>query len=448
MILFDEFGNPINEDHPLFVQLSGSNPLVTATRTSLIMAPAVPTDAHTVLDDCESAATWTPTASTLADDATNKVEGTNGMKITHTSASEGKATKTFDTPLVGKYLRFWAYVDPAVEVNYIVIIIWMGAVGNGNYYSLTLGRGAGRLVDGMQQVDVHLDQMAKTGTPQNETQITQIRLGVATTTGTGGAVTFDRIETVSRRPYVMFVNDKPRLEFTEDVLPLLVSRNLPCNVQFFDDDMAAYAASDSPTGLMPYRLLQQAIQDGYIVPGIHFNAQQATDALFFEYARQQLADAYGLGIWRGALHATAYQGIWTSSTRRDFVATYAQSLREGSGATQPSIEYSGLAGTHFLPPAAASDLVALPVTEFNETVTTTIAAGWLTTVIEQELGMVTFGHGSDRFQTTSRAAIAVYQAFFEQYDSVKGSLDWLDARTLQARFDGYKQRTTNNSFSY
>lgn len=404
-----------------------------------------------LLDNFENLSSWAAVNATKESDPVNFVTGKRGLKVTQTGGTTARIDKTANNGvLIGKYIRLWFNVHDVGKVNSVIIIIWTGS-SYSNYYALDLSKSNGRLIDGIQQLDVHLDDFTKTGTPQNSNQIYAISLQITSVAGQLGSVTFDRLESVYRKPYIIFVNDGARKEYIEDILPLLMTRGLPNHVQIMDTLVTNYLASpETPNdNQVPLSKLQNLIGNDYLIPGLHMNCQQATDAEFYNYLREHMRVQYELGIWKGAPSLTSLQSNWGHINRRNHTRAFCPFLRRGTNASQPTVAREG-GKMHGILPVASTQACDIPAADFTADTTAEAASGWITTAIEKELGLYVFGHGSDRFQASSRSPLSVYQAFFETYDMYSDKIDWI---TIDEWLNRYRHsrpglNTTLTAYTY
>lgn len=405
----------------------------------------------TLLDDFEDISGWSMTNGTKAADTTNKVTGTQGLLITRTGGTSAQALKTVDIPFDGKYMRIWANVPDIGAVTYLQVLVWTGSAVGSDYYSWTFQSSNGRLVAGAQQFDCNVKLAYKNNNPNASNVIKKIRIDVGSSTT--GAITVDRLEMVSRRPYFLFVNDGARQEFVNDVLPLVAARGLKCDVLYYSDEIENWIVdpADATFGGITLAEAKAGIAAGSIYPGVHTAPAQASDGAFQTFLDQSLVDRATLGLLPdGPIHICAFQNDWVNDARRDYAAGRpgVAVVRQGNGATAPTEWIDGI-GMHYIQPAPATTFLALPVVELKETTTVEDVQGWFDNAIAYETAFVAFGHGTDRITPTSRAPLAVYEAFWAKYDAVKGSIDSLTTAELAERFrDWPLTRTRNSAYSY
>lgn len=385
-------------------------------------------------------------------DTTNIRDGRPTCRLTHTGGSYVSAALNMPANyrLMGKYLRVPIYVGP--NVASVAFIFHMGSVGS-DYYTRALLTASGHIVEGWQIMDVHLETCTKTGAPQNTDVLARVTVQVASAAGTGGYASIGPLESVKRRPYIVFANDDGYVTFAEDVRPLLEARQLPYTVLWTQNTITHYSAAEpmKPAGVVTLADAQSIMQSANAYGGMHVDSvSHATLAEFQEALRAQVYNAYKLGLLKGAVHATCLQNNFVDNDRWTWMRQQFATLRLGTG---QSLDYSeNLGGLTYIMPAAATTLGSLPIVEFSHLTTAESAAAWVTDAIAKELGIYVFGHGTNRLQPGAqyRSPLSVYKAFFAAYDSHQSEIDWLSLDGLYDRFrfsrpDPY---TRLSSFTY
>lgn len=383
------------------------------------------------------------TNGTVELDNTFKMEGRPTTKIVHTAGANAQVLSDYPNgvKMVGQYIKLALKVYENVER--VTLLFFVGPTSEGNYYSRTLLVSSGQLVIGTQMLDCHLSQMPKTGNPDPKKPITSIRIQVASTTAavTGGAVSVGLLHSVSRKPYIVFVNDDGYRSYVEDVIPMLDARNLPHTILWTQDSVLRYRAdalANTPDVLPPGRISLNHAKEIMSRPnaygGIHVDCQAADLAVFKENIRLQMETAGVQKLIKGKVHVCSLQNNFVSNERWAFLRSYAATMRLGTG--QSIVSSVSLNNRTYILPAAATKINSLPITEFGLSVTPEVAAGWITDAISTETALYVFGHGTNREDPTNayRSTIETYQEFFKKYDSVSDQIDWISMDELYERY--------------
>lgn len=381
-----------------------------------------------VWEKFDSTTGWTLNNATVSAEAKAVRHGTQSLRVkaTSTTGTAGYAEKTNLTLLqIGRYLRLSVYIPDLSKVARIGVLWFTGPSSGGNYHSYTLQKSNAAIVEGWQTIDFHLDRRPPGGgTPDPSLPVTLLRFYVYPETGTTAEVVFDLCESVQRRPAVVFWNDAPYLEFTEDVLPLLDAAGLPCNIQLRKGEIDSWTDDPSvrPSGMASLNELLPYVESGTLNFGLHVNCQHATDAEFYAEFLAQYRAATALGVLGEGVVVSALQGVYSTQTRMNFLARTAGLMRRGSDLFA-SVAINGL---HPTPPSSGGRFTDLVTKEFDHIVTEETVTGWIDTALADETILSVFGHGTDSLNPGEnyRTPLTVYQAFLDYYATVKNRMDW------------------------